>query len=51
MRASIGGWRAYAMKKFDLRAQMSSLHDIYNLKDDYAKGRLISLGSALMTAF
>ncbi len=39
------------MKKFDLRAQMSSLHDIYNLKDDYAKGRLISLGSALMTAF
>ena len=39
------------MKKIDLQSSLVSLKDIYNLKDDYAKGRLISLGSALMTAF
>jgi len=35
----------------DLQAFKLSLSDIYNLHDDEAKGRLISLGSALATAF
>ena len=39
------------MKKIDFQAIRLMLSDIYNLKDDSAKGRLISLGSGLMTAF
>lgn len=39
------------MKMHFFHALKDSLSDIYNLRDDYAKGRLISLGSALMTAF
>lgn len=39
------------MKKLRLQAFRLTLSDIYNLKDDDAKGRLISLGSGLMTAF
>ena len=38
-------------KLIDLQAFKLSLSDIYNLHDDDAKGRLISLGSALATAF
>ena len=39
------------MNKIDFQAFRMMLSDIYNLKDDLAKGRLISLGSSLMTAF
>ncbi len=39
------------MKKIDFQAIRLMLSDIYSLKDDSAKGRLISLGSGLMTAF
>lgn len=39
------------MKITGLRDKMSYFSAIYNLKDDYAKGRLISLLSALMTSF
>lgn len=39
------------MKNYRIQALKDSLSDIYNLRDDYAKGRLISLGSALMAAF
>jgi len=39
------------MKIRFFHALKDSLSDIYNLRDDHAKGRLISLGSALMTAF
>lgn len=39
------------MKKAFLKTQKEIMRDIYNLKDDDAKGRLISLGSALMTSF
>lgn len=39
-----------AMKKLYLHGMKESLSEIYNLRDDYAKGRLISLGSALLTA-
>lgn len=41
------------MKKirFDFGAYKAAFTDIYNLKDENAKGRLISLGSALVTAF
>ena len=42
---------ATSMKMHFFHALKDSLSDIYNLRDDYAKGRLISLGSALMTAF
>ena len=38
------------MKHIDLRRMTRSLGEIYNLRDDNAKGRLISLGSALLTA-
>ena len=31
--------------------QKAIMSDIYNLKDNDAKGRLISLGSSLMTSF
>lgn len=34
-----------------LSSQKEIMSDIYNLRDDDAKGRLISLGSGLMTAF
>ena len=33
-----------------LAAPHSSFRDIYNLKNDEGRGRLISLGSAVMTA-
>ena len=39
------------MKKFRFQDVKASLADIYNLKDDNAKGRLISLGSSLMVSF
>lgn len=39
------------MKKRFFQPLMDSLSDIYNLRDDYARGRLISLGSSLITAF
>lgn len=39
------------MKRIDFQALRLMLSDIYNLKDDHAKGRLISLGSSLMTSF
>lgn len=38
-------------KLFDLQAFKLSMSDIYSTSNDEAKGRLISLGSALMTAF
>ena len=38
------------MKHIDLRRMTRSLGEIYNLRDDNAKGRLISLGSSLLTA-
>lgn len=38
-------------KLFDLQAFKLSMSDIYSISNDEAKGRLISLGSALMTAF
>ncbi len=38
-------------KLFDLQAFKLSMGDIYSTSNDEAKGRLISLGSALMTAF
>ena len=38
------------MQKKRFQAWVVSLSDIYSLKDDDAKGRLISLGSALTTA-
>lgn len=38
------------MRKFDFQARIGAFTDIYNLKDENAKGRLISLGSSLMTA-
>lgn len=37
--------------RIDLRARKAAFVDIYNLKDENAKGRLISLGSALVSAF
>ena len=39
------------MKRIDLRGMRASLSDIYNLRDDHSKGRLISLGSTLATSF
>lgn len=39
------------MKNYRFQAMKNSLADIYNLRDDDAKGRLISLGSSLMTSF
>lgn len=39
------------MKRIDFQALRLMLSDVYNLKDDHAKGRLISLGSSLMTSF
>ncbi len=39
------------MKRIDFQALWLMLSDVYNLKDDHAKGRLISLGSSLMTSF
>ena len=38
------------MKRFDFQARKAAFTDIYNLKDENVKGRLISLGSSLMTA-
>lgn len=38
------------MKHIDLRRMTRSLGEIYNLRDDNAKGRLISLGGSLLTA-
>lgn len=38
------------MKRFDFQSRKAAFTEIYNLKDENAKGRLISLGSALMTA-
>ena len=38
------------MKHIDMRRMTRSLGEIYNLRDDNAKGRLISLGSSLLTA-
>lgn len=39
------------MKRMDVQARRAEFSDIYNLKEDHAKGRLISLGSGLITAF
>ena len=39
------------MKRIDPRAWFCSMSDIYNRRDEYAHGRLISLISALVTAF
>lgn len=39
------------MKTLFFRTQKEILRDIYSLQNDDAKGRLISLGSALMTSF
>lgn len=46
----LNGGRSGAMQKNRFQAWVVSLSDIYSLKDDDAKGRLISLGSALTTA-
>ncbi|MBQ1946486.1 MAG: MFS transporter [Clostridia bacterium] len=37
--------------RYTFRRMLKSFSDIYGIRDDQAKGRLISLGSALMTAF
>ena len=37
--------------KNSVNAWMIHFKDIYNFRDDHARGRLISLGSGLMTAF
>lgn len=39
------------IRRIDLRARLSGLSDIYSFREVYAKGRLISLLSALMSAF
>ena len=39
------------IRKINFQAHKDAFIDIYNLKDENAKGRLISLGSALVTAF
>jgi len=39
------------IKRLNLRNTFASFFDIYNAHEDRAKGRLISLGSALITAF
>lgn len=39
------------LKKWNLRAQLANLSDIYNTHEDYAKGRLISLISSLICSF
>ena len=39
------------MKTLFFRTQKEILRDIYSLQNEDAKGRLISLGSALMTSF
>ena len=39
------------IKNLNFQAHKDAFVDIYNLKDENAKGRLISLGSALVTAF
>lgn len=39
------------IRKINFQDQKAAFVDIYNLKDENAKGRLISLGSALVTAF
>ncbi len=39
------------MLKRKIRDYILSLSDIYNTHDDHAKGRLVSLGSSLLTAF
>ena len=39
------------MKKIDLRGMRASLGDIYSLRDDHARGRLITLGSTLAVSF
>lgn len=38
------------MRKFNFQARKDAFFEIYNLKDENAKGRLISLGDALVTA-
>lgn len=38
------------MRKIDFRAQKQAFIDIYSLRNEDAKGRLISLGSALITS-
>lgn len=39
------------MMKLQLRSRLEPLFDIYNTREDHAKGRLISLVSSLITAF
>ena len=39
------------MKKLDFRLQKAAFLDIYNTRDEDAKGRLISMGDGLMAAF
>lgn len=45
------GVTAVMFKKLNLRAKLAGLSDIYNFHEVYAQGRLISLLSALITAF
>ena len=39
------------LRRLNIRNWFSSMSDIYNTQDEYAKGRLISLGSGLITSF